>query len=124
MNIKKLFFEAVKSRVIVALWIFTFVQTAVLTIIALVNTRAGLTIQTRCDLGAGVPDCTSAEAPWYYTLNFVAFALVAFILSTLVSLKLLHEKGRSLALAWLWLSAGVLMVATVLIVAILRIVEL
>ena len=124
MKIKQLFREAVKSRIFMALWIVSLLQTVVLITMTLLNTRAGLTIQTHCDLGSSVPDCTHAEAPWYYTLNFAAFALVIFALNILVSLKLLQVKGRALALAWLWLMVAVTLVAGVLIMAILHVVEL
>ena len=107
-----------------ALWGVILLQTIVLIMLAVVNTRSGLTIQTHCDIGGNVPDCTHAEAPWWYTLNFAAFAAMVFVLSILTSLKLLEIKGRQLALGWLWLTVAVLLVSTVLIGAILRIVEL
>jgi len=124
MNVKKPFLNAIKSRTFVALWGLILLQTIVLVTLAAVNTRSGLTIQTHCDIGGNVPDCTHAEAPWWYTLNFAAFAVVAFVLNTLISLKLLEIKGRQLALAWLWLTVAVLLISSVLIGAILRIVEL
>jgi len=124
MNVKKMFLEAAKSRTFVAMWILLFVQTAVLVGLAIADTHSGLTVQTHCDLGSSVPDCTHAEAPWYYTLNFAVFAVVSYALSVIIGLKLLQIKGRILALGWLWLSVIVMLVGTVLIGAILRVAEL
>ena len=124
MNLKQSFLSAIKSRTFVALWIVLLLQTVALVVLAIVNTRSGLTVQTHCDVGGGLTDCSYAEAPWWYTLNFAGFAVVTFVLNLLISLKLLDAKGRPLALAWLWLMVIVLLVATLLTVAILRIVEL
>ncbi len=124
MNLKQSFLSAIKSRTFVMLWIVILLQTIALVVLAVVNTRSGLTVQTHCDLGSSVPDCTHAEAPWWYTLNFAGFAVSAFVLNLLVSLKILDAKGRPLAIAWLWLAIIILLVATILIFAILRIVEL
>ena len=124
MNIKHLFLEAVKSRSFVALWILALLQTVLLVVLVAVYVRSGLTVQTHCDLGSGVPDCTSTEAPWFYLFNFAAFAVAALAANVVASLKLLEAKGRTLALSWLGLTALVMIVATALLSAILRIVEL
>jgi hypothetical protein len=123
-SFKKLFLPAIKDKALAALYGLTFAQSAILTILVLFYTRRGLMIPTHCDLGGGAPVCSHSDAPWYYLLSFAAFGLVAFVLGVFVSAKLLAVKGRSLAIYWMWLMVAVLAVATALITAILRIVEL
>jgi len=121
MNVKKLFLEATKSRIFIALWILILIQAIFLIVLAVSSTRSGLTIYNiRCELGG----CVHLEAPWYYTLYFAVFSVILLIFGVLISLKLLQEKGRTLALAWLWMVAGIFIVSTVWISAILHVVEL
>ena len=116
MKVKSLFLEAIKSRAFATLWVLNLIETVVLVVLTLVNAHSGLTIQTHCDIGGSVPDCTSAEAPWYYLYNLAAAGLIFFAINLFVSLKLLEVKGRQLALAWLWLTLVILFVATALLV--------
>ena len=116
MELKKLFREASKSRTFVALWILNLAQAITLAILVLVNTHSGLTLQTHCDIGGSVPDCTSAEAAWYYLYNIAIFAIIMLALNALVSLKLFSLKGRQVALTWLWLTTIILLIVTALLV--------
>ena len=125
MKVKPLFLEALKSRMFVSLWIVALIQMIVFVAITIVNLHVGgATIRIHCDLGGGVPDCTShGDSPWYYTLNFGLFAIVSFVFTIAISLKLLQAKGRSLALAWLWLMVAVSLIVMVLLAAIMHIAE-
>lgn len=114
MKIKETITDALKSKFFVTLVIINFIQMTVLAVIAILHIRAGLTIKTHCEISSSVPDCTSAEAQWYYIFNFVALPFVLFIANVAVALKLLAMKGRQLSLCWLWLSILVGLVVVVL----------
>lgn len=117
--IKKLVLDAAKSRFFIGLLAINFLEMLVVFIIALTHIKSGLTIKTHCEINSSVPDCTSLEAPWYYVFNFVVFPLVVFVANVVVALKLLHVKGRELALCWLWLMILVGLVIAVLTSAML-----
>ena len=51
------------------------------------------------------------RSSWAYLLNFAVFGLVYAVLHSLIAVKLYAEKGRSLAVGFLWLSIGILGVA-------------
>ena len=105
-QIKEAVADAIKSRFFVVLSIVCLLEMLVMIVIALTHARAGLTIKTHCEIiGKAAINCTSSDAPWYYTFNFAVFPAVVFVANLLVSLKLLAVKGRQLALCWLWLTA-------------------
>ncbi len=45
---------------------------------------------------------------WFYLFVFVAFGLVVTVLHTIISVKLLIIKGRSLAIMFAWFGIGIL----------------
>ena len=114
-TIKEAAKDAIKSRFFVGLAILFFIEMLVMTIVAITQVRTGLTVKTHCEIvGQAAIDCTSADAPWHYTINFVLLPVVVYIVNILVSLKLLALKGRQLALCWLWLTLLVGLVVTAL----------
>ena len=44
---------------------------------------------------------------WFYSFAFLAFQLIAAALHVVISIKLLNEKGRSLAILFAWLGIAV-----------------
>lgn len=109
--------QAIVSKAFLGLTLLGFIEMLVVVIIAIVNTHPGLAIKTHCEIMAGTDsatDCTSANAPWFYVYNFAVLPLVVFACNTLIALKLLTVKGRTLALCWLWLSLLVGLVVSVL----------
>ena len=58
---------------------------------------------------------------WFYVLNFVAFAVIFLATNFTVALKLLKLKGRHLTIAFQWLNVAILAIATVLILAVVRV---
>jgi len=44
---------------------------------------------------------------WFYLLVFVAFQMVVVVLHTVISIKLLIVKGRSLAIMFAWYGIGI-----------------
>lgn len=114
-KLKEALADALHSRFFVILAILCFVEMIVMSVIALLHVRTGLTIKTHCEVvGRLAIDCTSADAPWYYIFNFALLPVVVFISNMLVALKLLAVKGRQLALCWMWLTLLVGLVIVVL----------
>ena len=119
MKVKTLFLEAIKSRTFVALWVLVLIQVIILITLVLVNVHPRqLQIPVRFDAFASEQ---YFRDQWFYLFNFVVFGIVVFITNSLVSLKILDVKGRHLALGFLWSTVVVLLIATVLIAAILRV---
>lgn len=109
--------QAIVSKAFIGLTLLGFIEMIVVVIIAIASSHPGLAIKTHCEVMAGTDiatDCTSANAPWFYVYNFAVLPLVVFVCNTLVALKLLAVKGRTLALCWLWLSLLVGLVVSVL----------
>lgn len=46
---------------------------------------------------------------WFYLISFVLFGVVMAIINTVISIKLLLVKGRSLAVAFAWISIGIVL---------------
>jgi hypothetical protein len=61
---------------------------------------------------------------WYYLISFVGFALLLLVMHTGISLRLLSAKGRTFALAFLWMSVAMLVITTVTIFALFKVVSL
>jgi hypothetical protein len=61
---------------------------------------------------------------WYYLISFVLFGLLVLVMHTGISLRLLAAKGRAFALAFLWMTVAMLLIASVTIYALFRVVTL
>ena len=61
---------------------------------------------------------------WYYLISFILFGLLVLVMHTGISLRLLSAKGRSFALAFLWMTVAMLLIASVTIYALFRVVTL
>jgi hypothetical protein len=119
MKVKDTFLQAIKSRTFVALWVLILVQVIILTILVAVSVHPRqLQIPVRFD--AFAPEQYFRDQ-WFYIFNFLIYGIVVFFTNTLISLKILDVKGRHLALGFLWLTIAILLIATVLIAAILRV---
>jgi hypothetical protein len=57
---------------------------------------------------------------WYYLLSFIGFGLLIVGMNTGIALKLYSEKGRGFAIAFVWISLVVLVMAAVVANSILR----
>lgn len=60
---------------------------------------------------------------WYNELYFVAFALLVGVLNTLIATKLFSSKDRRYGIAFAWLTAALLMVCFLVLVAIFRVIS-
>ena len=58
---------------------------------------------------------------WYYLLVFVAFGLIVSVLHSIISIKLLTVKGRSLAIAFAWLGIGIITLGLVTALAVINV---
>lgn len=61
---------------------------------------------------------------WYYLLSFVGFVLVMAVIHAVISYQILQKRGRELAIAFLWLSVIILLVALALFYQVLKIASL
>ena len=119
-ELKKSFFAALHSRMFVGLWILLFLQALAIAILVLTHPHSGLTIQAHCDVIGSVPVCNSTEASWSYIFYFAIFAILVFMIDSLISLRLLATKGRRFAIIFLWIAVVVLIIVASLIIGILH----
>lgn len=61
---------------------------------------------------------------WYYEIILVLFGFVLAGLHLAITVRLFQAKGREMALAFLWLSAGILAITVTLLLAILQVASL
>jgi hypothetical protein len=58
---------------------------------------------------------------WFYLSVFVVFEIVVAILHSIISIKLLIAKGRSLAVLFAWSGVGVVLLGWITAVAVLNV---
>jgi len=61
---------------------------------------------------------------WYYEILLALFGFVLAGLHLAMTVRLFQAKGREMALAFLWLSAGILAITVTLLLAILQVASL
>lgn len=61
---------------------------------------------------------------WYYLISFVVFGLLFVVMHIAIACKLYVEKGRMLALGFLWFSVALLVLAWFIIRALLNVANL
>lgn len=111
------FRSAITSRMFWFVGLLGFLEMVIAVIFALTHIHVGLAVKTHCEITGNAMtaiNCTSEDAPWFYVFNFAVLPIVIFAANSLVGLKLLSIKGRTLALCWLWLSLLVGLAVTVL----------
>ena len=59
---------------------------------------------------------------WYYLLSFVLLGIIMMVAHIFIALKLYLQKGRELALMFMWLGVSIVVIAAITIVAIFRVV--
>jgi hypothetical protein len=119
MKVKSIFLEAIKSRVFVALWVVILIQViSLITLVAINVHPSQLQIPVRFD---AFSTTQYFRDQWFYLFNFILFGVVVLFTNGLISLKILEVKGRHLALGFLWFTVAILMIATILIAAVLRV---
>ncbi len=122
MNVKESIKIVARSRTFLALWFLTFVQMIALIIIVLSFVhRNELQIPVHY---SAFSDAQFYRDQWFYLLNFAAFGLLVFVINSFVGLKLFSEKGRSMAVSFMCITAAVFAISTVLILALLRVTSL
>ena len=61
---------------------------------------------------------------WFYQLSFMFFSLIIFIMNSLLGLKLSEKKGESYAVAFQWLTVGLLIITLITVAAIFQVADL
>lgn len=61
---------------------------------------------------------------WYYLLSFIVFVVLLAIIHSMIIYKILQKRGRELAIAFLWLSMAIVLVALALFYQVLKIASL
>lgn len=61
---------------------------------------------------------------WYYLLGFALFIIVVALTHIVLTVKILQEKGRDLALAFAWLSIIIVFITTITLYQIVRVASL
>lgn len=61
---------------------------------------------------------------WYYSINFLLFAVIVAVLHLMISAKLYHRNGRQVAIAYVYLGAIILMISLIFVLAIFKAVAL
>jgi hypothetical protein len=120
MNIKQAFQAAVKDRTFVVVAIIMIVLALILVISAALNIRPNeLQVPVRFSSFSVTRYFTDK---WYYLISFVVMGLAMAILHVLIALKVYAQKGRELALLFMWLGVSIIIIAAVTIFALFRVV--
>lgn len=61
---------------------------------------------------------------WLYQLAFPLFGVLLFVMHTLIGLKLYQKKGHDYAVAFQWLTVGLLLMTVVTVSAIFQVADL
>ncbi len=61
---------------------------------------------------------------WFYQLTFLFFGLLVYVMHTLVGLKLFEKKGHDFAVAFQWLTVGLLLMTVITVAAIFQVADL
>ncbi|HAC56397.1 TPA: hypothetical protein DCF80_02760, partial [Candidatus Saccharibacteria bacterium] len=62
--------------------------------------------------------------PLVYQLTFLFFGLLVYVMHTLVGLKLFEKKGHDFAVAFQWLTVGLLLMTVITVAAIFQVADL
>lgn len=64
------------------------------------------------------------RSQWYNELAFPLFALVVFVMNTLIGIRFGTEKNRQFAVAYQWLTAVILAIAFLIMLAVFRVISI
>ena len=117
LSLKESFKEAAHSRVFIVLWAIIVLQVCVMAALVFINGRIGQPgTPVRYD---GFSDTNISLDNGLYLLFFVVWAVIFAFFAIAISLKIYGLRGRQIALIILWMTIGILLIATVLIMALL-----
>jgi len=118
-SLKDTFNEAIRSRVFLALFIIIAIEAIAFVILVLSMGKIGVPqVPVRFD---GFSYTELFRENGSYLINFAVFGVVVAVANIMVSLKLLHTKGRTMALGILWLTIAIFIILTIILLALLRI---
>lgn len=55
---------------------------------------------------------------WFYILNFIFFSFIVFVLHSVIAVKLLILRGRSLAITYAWSGLGIIIFSLVVAISV------
>lgn len=61
---------------------------------------------------------------WFYQIAFLFFGLLVYVMHTMMSLKLYQKKSHEFAVAFQWLTVGILLMTLVTVGAIFKVADL
>ena len=118
-SLKNTFNEAIHSRVFLVLFVIIIIEAVAFIALVLSMGKIGIPqVPVRFD---GFSYTGLFRENGSYLLNFVAFGIVVAATNILVSLKLYHVKGRTVAVGILWLTVVIFVILTIILIALLGI---
>lgn len=122
MNIKQSLPLALKDRAYMTVWAAGLAVLIILLIVGAIYIRpTDIQVPVRYS-SFGITHFYSEK--WFYELNFIVFGILVWVFHSLVALRLLAQRGRGFALAFQWLTVGMLTITLATVITILRVVSL
>ena len=122
MNIKQSLPLALRDRAYMTVWVAGLVVLILLLIVGIVYIRpTDIQVPVRYS-SFGITHFYNEK--WFYELNFIFFGILVWVFHSLVALRLLAGRGRGFAMAFQWLTVGMLAITLATVVTILRVVSL
>lgn len=122
MNIREIISHMLRDRSIVIALIVIFGLLVAIAIISVIYIRpSDLQVPIRYS-AYGITNFYRDK--WYYEIVLALFGFVLAGLHLAISVRLFQAKGRVVALAFLWLTAGILAITVSLLLAILQVASL
>lgn len=120
MKLQEVFKEAIRDRAFLFVWAVLLVMALVFTVMLLYRiTPSDIQIPVRYS-SFGVTNLYTDR--WYYLLGFIAAAVISFVAHSMIALKLYAQKGRGLALPFMWLSVGIFVITFFIVFALFRVI--
>lgn len=122
MNIKQSLSLALKDRGYMTVWLVGLGLLLVLIVVGVIYIRpTDLQVPVRYS-SFGITNFYREK--WFYELNFVVFGILVSVFHSLIGLRLLEQRGRSVAVAFQWLTVLILIITLATVTTILRVVSL
>jgi len=122
MNIKETISVMIRDRSVVITLIAVVVMLGVIAVIAGTHIRpSDLQVPVRYS-AYGITNFYRDK--WYYEIFLSLFGFILAAIHVAISTRLYREKGRGFAIAFLWLTVGLLVITATLLLAILQVASL
>lgn len=119
---KSIINAALRDRMLILTTMATVMLALVIIVVAILNIRpSDIQLPVRY---SDYSDVILYRNKWYYLLSFIGFGLSILILQPLITLKLLQEKGRSVAVAFSSIGIMVALIGLLFTLAVFRVVSI